>query len=132
MSFNDYLEHKLLNHVFSKTAYPVTNTYVALFIGNPGEDGSGGAEVSDNGYTRVDATGKWSVSTGVSPGVTNVAEIVFPEATPSGWGEVDYFAIFDAVSGGNMLASGALTVARDLTAGSIPRFDATTLRVFLD
>lgn len=38
---------------------------------------------------------------------TNVADIVFPEATGS-WGTITHFAIYDAKTGGNMIAFGTL------------------------
>ena len=52
MSFSDYLETKVLDHVFAGTAYTAPSTlYVALFTAAPSDSG-GGTEVSGGGYAR--------------------------------------------------------------------------------
>lgn len=138
MSFCNYLERAFLNHLFSEnnallTFDPPEPTYLALWFGSPGEDGSGGVEVTGNAYARQSCSGKWGVASGTETTVVkNLTEITFPEATPSGWGTVDYFAICDALTGGNVLAYSLLVVPRIVTVGSIPRFDADALQVFLD
>ena len=55
MSFSNYLENKVLLHVFGATAYTAPATlYVGLFTSNPGETG-GGTEVSGGSYARQTA-----------------------------------------------------------------------------
>ena len=55
--FTDYLEDKVLDHVFGGTAYTAPSTlYVALFTVSPGDDGTGGTEVSGGAYARQTAT----------------------------------------------------------------------------
>ena len=54
MSFSNFLETEILDHVFANNAYTAPTTlYLALFTANPDEDGSG-AEVSTSGtaYAR--------------------------------------------------------------------------------
>ena len=42
MSFSNYLETELLDHVFTNSAYTAPSTlYLALFTGAPGEAGGG-------------------------------------------------------------------------------------------
>jgi len=52
MSFSDYLETKVLDHVFAGVAYTAPGThYVALFTAAPSDSG-GGTEVSGGAYAR--------------------------------------------------------------------------------
>jgi hypothetical protein len=107
-----YLENALLDHVLRNTpmASP-TAVYVALFTVSPGESG-GGTEVSGGGYARQQAV----FSTPSNGQVSNSADIVFPVATAD-WGTIPYFAIFDAVSGGNMLLYGAFASSKIVQTG---------------
>ena len=47
MSFSDYLENKILAHVFSATTFtPAGTMYLALYTVAPADDGTGGTEVT--------------------------------------------------------------------------------------
>lgn len=135
MSFSNYSERALLNHLFSHgnalLTFDPPDIYVGLWVGNPGEDGASGAEVSGDGYVRVAET-SWSIATGTPTIVYNAAETTFPVATGH-WGEVTHFVLFDAITGGNMLLYGPLTDAPlEIIPGSVPRFDIGSLIVRLD
>ena len=55
MSFSNYLETELLDHVFANNAYTSpSSVYVGLFTTSPAEDGSG-TEVSGGSYARQSA-----------------------------------------------------------------------------
>lgn len=126
MSFSDYLENKVLLHVFGGTAYTAPSTlYVALFTTDPGEAGTG-TEVSGGSYARRTAT--FSVTTSTA---TNTAAIEFPTATAS-WGTITYAAVYDALSGGNLLGSGALTTSKTINTGDVLRIPASSLNITLD
>lgn len=136
MSFSDYLEDKVLNHVFGGTAYTAPATlYVGVFTSAASDTGPG-TEVSGNGYARQSVA--FTVS-GTSPTTaSSSAAVEFPEATGS-WGTVTYAGVFDAVSGGNMLAWAELTDPADfvtalpkaITTGDILRISAGNLKVTL-
>lgn len=136
MSFSDYLEDKVLNHVFGGTAYTAPTTlYVGVFTSAASDTGPG-TEVSGNGYARQSVA--FTVS-GTSPTTaSSSAAVEFPEATGS-WGTVTYAGVFDAVSGGNMLAWAELTDPADfvtalpkaITTGDILRISAGNLKVTL-
>ena len=136
MSFSDYLEDKVLNHVFGGTAYTAPSTlYVGVFTSAASDTGPG-TEVSGNGYARQSAA--FTVS-GTSPTTaTSSAAIEFPEATGS-WGTVTYAGVFDALTGGNMLAWAELTDPADfvtplpkaISTGDILRISAGNLKVTL-
>lgn len=122
-SLSNYLKNKLLDHIVGKTSYTMpTNIYIALSTADPGEDGSGIAEPVGNNYSRVQTTGAtWTAASGGA--TTNTADIIFPE--PSGsWGTISHVAIFDAPTGGNMLAYDDVPTPKSFGAGEIPRIAA--------
>lgn len=98
-AFSDYLENKLLDHVYGNVPFTSpTTVYLALFTAAP-TDAGGGTEVSGNGYARKAVT-FGSASDGK---VTNTAAVAFT-ATGGGFGNIVASAVFDAATGGNMLA----------------------------
>ncbi len=107
MPFTKTFKNKILSAICGKSNF-TNSIYAALFIGNP-EGTTPGAEVSatNYGYKRTLVCGYNSGSTNLmgtpSEGsVANTATIYFPEATGS-WGTVDYVALYDSLTGGNLL-----------------------------
>lgn len=137
MSFSDYLEDKVLEHVFGGNAYTAPSTlYVGLFT-SAGSDSAAGTELSGNGYARQSVA--FTVS-GTSPTTAaSSANVEFPQAQAA-WGTVTHAGIFDASSSGNMLAHAQLTDPSDFTTalpktvgtGDILRISAGNLKVTLD
>ena len=131
MSFSDYLEEKVLSHVFTNTSYTApTTVYVGLFTAAPSDTG-GGTEISTSstGYARQSAA--FTVS-GTSPTkAANSSAIDFPTATAD-WGSITHLAVFDAATGGNMLAFSAATTAKTINNGDILRIPAGSLEIRLD
>ena len=127
-SFSDYLEDKVMKHVFTNTSYTSPSSlYVGLFTVAP-TDAGGGTEVSGNAYARTSAT--FSVS-GTSPTTaSNSANVEFPTATGS-WGTVVAAAIFDASTSGNMLSWADLTTSKAVGNGDVFRFATGNLAVTL-
>jgi len=140
---SDYLENKLIDHIFRNRSYTVPSTiYVGLFTAAPSDSG-GGTEVSGGSYARVqvgpsDTT--WEATQGGTPaaassgtgGATqNAAAITFP--TPSAnWGSITHMGIFDASTSGNLLMWKALTVAKTVNNGDpAPSFATGALDVVL-
>lgn len=127
MSLSNYLELKFLDHSLKNTAYTSPATvYMAAYTSDPGEANTG-TEVSGSSYARVAIT-FGAASAGAS---LNSADIVFPTASGS-WGTVTHFAIFDALTTGNMLYYGALGASIAVSTGQRLRFDAGSLSVSLD
>ncbi len=126
MSFSNYLENKVLLHVFGATAYTAPATlYVGLFTSNPGEAG-GGTEVSGGSYARQTAA-----FTVTGNAAANTAAVEFPTASAS-WGTITYAALFDASSGGNMLAYGGLATSKTIDSGDVFRIPAGDFDITLD
>ena len=130
-SFGDYLELEILDHIFMKGSYtPPTNIFVALSTANPTDSGGSIAEPVGNAYARISTSGaNWDAA--VSGALDNATAITFAEATGS-WGTITHFALFDHLTAGNMLAHGALTVAKAIGNGDTASFAAGDLDVSLD
>lgn len=123
-AFSDYFEAAILNW-FRGTTFPVAtgSTHWSLHTAATADDGTG-TEVSGNAYARQavsKATGSWTAP-GASGVITNVNEIAFPTATPSGWGTVTHGAAWDASSAGNMILHGALAASKAVGAGDVFRY----------
>ena len=126
MSFSNYLETKVLDHVFGATAYTAPSTlYVALYTAAPSDTG-GGTEVSGTGYARQTATFTTSGAT-----TSNDAAIEFPTAG-SNWGTVTHVGVFDASTAGNLLVYGTLAVSKLVESGDVFRIPAGDLDISLD
>ena len=126
-SFTDYLEDKILKHVFTNTAYTAPSTiYVGLFTVAPSDTG-GGTEVSGGSYARKSAA--FSVS-GTGTLATNSAAVEFDVATGT-WGTIVAIALFDALTTGNMIAWADLTASKSITSGDVLRIPAGDLDVTL-
>lgn len=103
-SFSDYLENELLDHVFGASAYSAPGTlHLALFTVAP-TDAGGGTEVTGGSYARAAVTNNLTNFPAASGGAkTNANAITFATATAD-WGTVVAAGIFDASSGGNLIA----------------------------
>jgi hypothetical protein len=128
MSFSNYLETELLDHIFTNSAYTSpTTVYVSLHTANPDEDGSG-AEVSTSGTGYARQAGSFSVSGNTA---TTSAAVEYATATAS-YGTVTHVGIYDASTGGNLLAYAALTTSKSIASGDVFRIPAGDLDITLD
>ena len=129
-SFSNHWENEILDHLFGKGTYTPPTIYVGLSTADPGDDGSGLAEPSGGAYARVATTGSdWNAAGGGA--LDNANAIEFSEATAS-WGTITHFALFDAATGGNMLAHGSLTASKTISSGDTASVAAGALDVTLD
>jgi len=127
-SFSDYLEDKVLKHVFTNTAYTAPSTlYVGLFTAAP-TDAGGGTEVSGGSYARQSMA--FTVSGSSPTQAANTSAVEWPTATAS-WGTIVAAAVFDASSSGNMLAWADLTNNKTISSGDVFRFPASSFVVTL-
>lgn len=131
-SFSNFLELKLLDHVFGNAAYTAPATlYVALFTATPSDTG-GGTEVSGGSYARKDVTNNATNFPAAAAGAkSNGTAITFVTATAS-WGVVTQFGIFDASTAGNLLAWGDLTASKTVDSGDTVSFAVGDLDILLD
>ena len=126
MSFSNTFEERVLTWVFTNSsATRPTAWFVALYTGAP-NDAGGGTEVSGGAYARQAVT--FSVSGDTA---TNTGAIEYPTAT-AGYGTVTHVGIFDASTGGNLIAYAALTASKNIDTGDVLRLPAGDLDVTLD
>lgn len=104
--FSRHTAGGLLQHVTGRAAiFAEPSAYVALFTTAPtADDGTGGIEVSGGGYARVaTSAASWQAATAPPPLIANSAGLAFP-AEGSAWGTIVAAGLYDAASGGNLLA----------------------------
>lgn len=141
-ALSDYLENKVVDHLFRATAYTAPATvYVGLSTAACSDTGFG-TEVSGGNYARVSITaattafkGTHGTTSGASSGtngtITNAAAVSFP--TPSaGWGTVTHWHISDASSAGNILICAALTASKTINSGDAVSFAIDALSIQID
>jgi hypothetical protein len=117
---SDYAADKVLNHLFRTATFTkLGNVYVALNDYDPTDAGLTASEITGSAYARVavpvaDASWTAPAAAGGVRQITNNIIITFPDPTGdwNGGNPVDYASIWDAITGGNMLASGILTTPR--------------------
>lgn len=143
VALSDYLENKLVDHVFRGQAYTAPTTiYVALFT-SACSDAAAGTEVTGGSYARpglasslanwagTQAAASTTASTGTSGTTSNNVVVSF--ATPSaGWGTVTYIGLMDAVTSGNLLVCTALTTSKTINSGDTVSFPAASLTTQID
>jgi|TARA_R110000796_G_scaffold59894_2_gene138299 hypothetical protein len=126
MSFTNFLETEILDHVFAGAAYTAPGTkYIGLFTAAPGETG-GGTEVSGNGYTRKSIAFATSGAT-----TSNNAAVEFPTATGT-WGTITHVGIFDAATSGNLMVYATLTASKTVASGDVFRVPSGDLDITLN
>jgi hypothetical protein len=131
-SKSDYLENKILDHVLGGGDYsrPAT-VYIALYTVAP-SDAGGGTEVTGGSYARKDVTNNATNWPAASSGIKqNGTAITFAQATAD-WGTVVAFAIFDAVTAGNMLYWGDLTASKSVENGDTAEFAVAGITITED
>lgn len=133
MSKGNTFENDLMLLIFNATAIaniadnaassPLTNLYVSLHVGDPGEAGNQTTSECDyTGYGRVAVARSdsgWTVS---GNAVSNAAAVTFG-ACSAGSDSVTHFAVGTAASStGKILYKGALTATLEVSAGITPAF----------
>ena len=128
MSFTNFLETEILDHVFAGSAYTAPSThYLALFTAAPGETG-GGTEVTTSGTAYV----RQSVAFTTTGNTTsNTASVEYATATAS-FGTVSHVGVFDAATGGNLMAYATLASAKAIDTGDVFRVPTGDLDITLD
>ena len=143
MSKSNGWENAILDIMFTAVAFanicdnasasPLTNLYISLHTGDPGEGGDQTTnECAYTSYARVAVARSASGWTVTANAVENDNAIDFPEAT-GGSETATHFAIGRAASGaGELFYSGALTSSLAISSGITPSFAAGDLDVTED
>lgn len=128
----NYLQAAVLSAVLRNSAFSSPATvYVALFTTAPTDAYTSGVptgvEVSGNAYARQAVT--FGAPSGTPRVTANSGSVTYPAASPSGWGTVVAFGIFDASTAGNLLYWHALGTSKAVGAGDIVQFAVSALSV---
>lgn len=128
--FSDYAEEAILDHITGKATFAAVSVWVALSTTAPQEDGTGVAEPVGNSYARK-ATIAANWEDAVAGHIQNAQDITFAEASGA-WGLITHFALYDAVTEGNMLAYSILGASKTIGDGDTPKFAIGDLDITLD
>ena len=122
MSISNYAELKILDHTTGKAAWTMpTTVYVKLHLGDPGEAATSNAAVET---TRKSAAWSAAASGAIVTSATMEWTNVSTTETYSHW------SMWDNLTAGNALWSGALATSAAVTAGDT--FQITSLTLSLD
>lgn len=124
-ALSDTMENTILNAMLRNTAYtgPAT-VYIGLNTASFADDGTGGTEISGNGYARQ-AMAFDASSSGVSD---NTSVVDFPTATGS-WGTISHWGLFTASTSGTLMIHGAFSASKAIASGDILRIAAGELDI---
>jgi hypothetical protein len=134
MSASNYLELKLLDHLFGKGAYTPPSIYVALLTAEPSDTDEGDdlVEAAYTGYARKStAAADWRAAVGGA--TTNANKITFAPCTGL-TASITHWALVDSgtTGAGNVLVWGALTSPLAISNGITPEFAVDALSVSVD
>tara|TARA_R110000851_G_scaffold12997_3_gene44681 strand:- start:3109 stop:3510 length:402 start_codon:yes stop_codon:yes gene_type:complete len=133
MSFSNYLENEVLDHVTGKGAYTSPTNYVGLSSTTPNENGTGVTEPGAGAYARVTTSASdWNAASAGS--IANANDLTFPTASAD-WvsgSNLTYVVVYDALTSGNMIYYGQLNTAKAVLNGDTAKIPAGSLTITLD
>jgi len=127
MSFSNFLETEILDHVFAGAAYTAPTTkYLALFTALADGEAGSVTEVTGGGYVRQSVAFTTSGNT-----TSNNAAVEYPTATAN-YGTVTHVGVYDASSSGNLMAYAALSSNKTIETGDVFRVPSGDLDITLN
>lgn len=127
MSFTNFLETEILDHVFAGAAYSAPSTkYLALFTAVADGEAGSVTEVTGGGYARQTVAFTTSGNT-----TSNNAAVEYPTATAN-YGTVTHVGVYDASSSGNLMAYAALSSNKTIETGDVFRVPSGDLDITLN
>lgn len=138
MARSNSLETDYLKLIFQNIALPnignssglqgssvVGKLYVALYTTNP-TDADTGTEANYTGYARIGVNRSLSGWTVSGNTVQNTASIIFPISS-GGSNTITHIGIRTAITGGDLLYSGALGSSVSVSSGDTPKFNSNQI-----
>ena len=134
-SFSDYAELEVLDFLFGASAMTgAANLFFALSSTDPTEDGSGITEPSGGDYARKSmANNKTTWEAAAAGQIQNDIAITFVAASADWLAGADlaFWAIFDDLTAGNMIAHGAITTPKPVLNGDTAEIAANACTITL-
>lgn len=135
MAFSQYLADKILIWI-KGTTFPtaLSTVHISLHSGDPGTAGTANnvqATVTGSANRTGITTSSFSTVASATGGgfqITNNTSVQIT-TNAAGIATVTHFGVWDAVTGGNFLASGALTTSVDVVTGDTVQFNAGALAI---
>ena len=132
---SNFLENAIIEATLRGAAFPaITKTYISLHTNDPTD--AGGSEVTTAlwpGYARQDAAKGGAIADGwtaAADGVSkNALQLIFPVFDGTADLTVTHFAVWDSLSGGNMLVHAPLQTQRTVQNGDVFVVDTQKLTV---
>lgn len=121
MYATNYFEDKMLMLMKGDTIVAPEACYLALFMSDPGDEGTAGYEVTYTGYSRQQVTFSAPAEYGTGLAIQNTEQINFAEC-PVNLGNVTHIGVMDSLNGGNMLLYGQLDTVLNVQQGVTPIF----------
>jgi hypothetical protein len=131
-AMSDYLEQKLIDHLFDAdnagSYTPPSTYYIELFKVAVSEDGSGGTPPTGGSYARASIARGQATWTRSGNQVSNAGVVSFPVPSAD-WGTVVSFGVYDHLSNAtNLIIHGTLTTSKTINNGDpAPKFNAGEL-----
>ena len=130
MSFSNFLETEILDHVFAGAAYTApTAKYLALFTAVADGEAGSVTEVSASGTAYARQTVAFTTSGNTS---SNSGAVEYPTATGGGFGTVTHVGVYDALTSGNLMCYATLSSSKAIAAGDVFRVPAGDLDITLN
>lgn len=121
MSISNYAELKILDHTTGRAAWTApTTVYLKLHTGDPGEDGTGNAATET---TRKSVS--WNAAASGSIGSSATVEWTNVSTTET----YSHWSLWDNLTAGNCLWTGALSSSAAVTAGDTFQITSLTLQI---
>lgn len=123
MYATNYFENAMLGLLRNIPIPGIETPYLALFMSDPGDEGTNGYEVEYNGYSRQSISFSIPAEYGTGLAIQNTEQISFAEC-PVNVGAVTHVAVMDEPypGMGHMLLYGQLDTALNLQTGVTPIF----------
>lgn len=139
MSLTNRAAQAFLNSFFGRTSNfgafaSAPDLHLAASTTTPTEAGGNFTEPVGNAYARLDITSSdFNDATLADPSaLDNSSALTFVQASGGSWGTITHVGVYDALSGGNLLLSLALSVSRTIDDGDTLSFSAGEFDVTLD
>ncbi len=130
------LANRILEGLGGRSSMVASAIYLGLSTTAPSRDGTGYTEPGGvGGYQRVllgmnGQSSSYRMNTASAGGIKNSETVYFPEALSS-WGTCTHYLLFDAKTGGTLLAYGELTSPIVPTTGTVPLIRVDELQMTL-
>lgn len=121
-AFSNYIENLIVDHQWRTATFAKPAALYFGLLSTAASDGVTVTELSGTGYARVAKTPGATDFTVSGNAVSNASAITFP-SPGAAWGTATHMAIYDAASGGNLIAWSLLTASKVIGASDpAPQF----------